>query len=269
MRTFFNYYKALQKNPGDDMARKNLSEINDMLRQLNERHGYPEDWLIAIPDRPAFNGAESSKAAASRNGDQPGQASTRGGVKTKVGVPIPDKSDGRTSLGKVVNVRKAGFGSRVIVNRGTEQNPYFEIYPGAEFGKGVAKQWLEDGTYECEDLPKDTEAREMQIYGRVKVKRTSRKLENKTTRTQSEIQYYLIKVGQEDYISTRSALSGMKGLNPTKLKRIDVQLDHQNEQLLMELDNCREQNEHPDTGEQLTKADIEDAVAVAGHDTPD
>ena len=252
------YYKALEKNPDDDIARQKLSNINDMLGQLNQRHGYPETWFIAIPDRSGPNGAESSKVTASKNGDQAEQASSRGGVKTKVGVPIPDESNGRTSLEKVVNVKKAGFGSRVIVNRGTEQNPYFEIYPEAEFGKGVAKQWLENGTYECEDLLKDTEARRMQIYGRVKVKRTSRKPENKAARTQSEIQYYLIKVGDEDYISTRSTLSGMKELSPTKLKRIDVQLNHQNEQLLTELDNCREQNEHPDTEEQLTKADIEE-----------
>ena len=143
------------------------------------------------------------------------------------------------------------------MNRGTEGNPYFNIYPGAEFGKGVAKEWLEDETYECKDLPKDTTAKQMTIYGRVKVKKTSCKRENNSKRTQSEIQYYLIKVRGEDYISTRSALSGMKGLSPAKLRRIDAQLDRQNEQLLAELDQYREKNEHPDTGEQLASADIE------------
>ncbi len=126
------YYKAVQKDREDDMAREKLTNINNMLRQLNERHNYPDTWLITIPDRAGFSGAESSGTAASRNADKAGQASTKGGVKTKVGVPIPDESDGRTSLGKVQYVRKAGNGSRVIVNRGTEQNPYFDIYPGAE-----------------------------------------------------------------------------------------------------------------------------------------
>ena len=256
------YYESLQKDPADDIAREKLTNINNILDQLNERHGYPRTWLITLSPRSGTNGAgsgaaESSGTAEPKAADQAGQASTKGGVKTKVSVGIPDESDGLTSLGKVVIVRKAGFGSRVIVNRGTDVNPYFEIHPGADFGKGVAKEWLEDGMYESEDLPKDAKANQMQIYGRVKVKKTGSKRVNKTTRTQSEIQYYLIKVLNTGYVSTRSALSGMKGLSPAKLKRIDAQLDRQNEQLLAELDQCREKNEHPDTGEQLTDDDIE------------
>ena len=111
------------------------------------------------------------------------------------------------------------------MNRGIEENPYFKIHPRVDFGKGVAKEWLENGMYEYDDLPKDTAAKEITIYGRVKVKKTSRQRENKTARIQREIQYYLIKAGSDDYISTRSALSGMKELSPTKLKRIDAQLD--------------------------------------------
>ncbi len=261
------YIKALDEDPADSIASQKLTNINDTLRQLNERHGYPETWLIATRD-PDPNGAESSEAAessgaaASQNADKAGQASTKagvktkGGVKTKVGVPIPDESDGRTSLGKVEVVRKAGFGSRVIVNRGTDVNPYFDIYPGADFGKGVAKEWLEEGIYESKDLPRNTAAKDMRIYGRVKVKKTNQQRINKTARTQSENQYYLIEALGGYYQSTRSALSGMKGLSPAKLRRIDAQLDVQNEQLLAELDQCRENNEHPDTGEQLTNADI-------------
>lgn len=268
------YCESLDMDPADDIARDKIININKILDHLNERHGYPRTWLITLPPLPGTNGAgsaaaessraaessgaeESSEAAKPKAADQAGQASTKGGVKTKVGVSIPDESDGLTSLGKVVFVRKAGFGSRVIVNRGTDVNPYFETHPGADFGKGVAKEWLEDGMYECEDLPKDTKANQMQIYGRVTVKRTDRKRANKTARTRSEIQYYMIKVLEQDYVSTRSALSGMKGLSPAKLKRIDAQLDRQNEQLLVELDQCRENNEHPDTGEQLTEDDIE------------
>jgi len=255
------YVKALDKDPADSIARQKLTNINDILRQLNERHGYPKTWLIAMRD-PDPNGAESSEAAessgaaASQNADKAGQASTKAGVKTKVGVPIPDESDGRTSLGKVEVVRKAGFGSRVIVNRGTDVNPYFDIYPGADFGKGVAKEWLEEGIYESKDLPRNTAAKDMRIYGRVKVKKTNQQRINQTARTQSEIQYYLIEALGGHYQSTRSALSGMKGLSPAILRRIDAQLDVQNEQLLAELDQCQENNEHPDTGEQLTNADI-------------
>lgn len=62
------------------------------------------------------------------------------GVKIKIAVPILDKSDGRISFKKVVYIRKAKHSSRVIINRGTEENPYFNIYPGAFFKKGVAKK---------------------------------------------------------------------------------------------------------------------------------
>jgi hypothetical protein len=137
-------------------------------------------------------------------------------------------------------------------------NPYFEIYPGAEFGKEVAKEWLAEGMYGSEDLPRDTAAKNMRIYGRVKVKKTNQRGVNKTARTQSEIQYYLIKVLEKQYVSTRSALSGMKELSPAKLKHIDAQLNRQNEELLAELDQCRADNVHPDTGEQLTSHDIEE-----------
>ncbi len=261
------YCESLQKDSADDIARQKLTNINNILSQLNERHGYPRTWLITLSPRPDTNeagfeatepsgAAESSRTAEPKAVDQAGQTSTKGGVKIKVSVEIPDEFDDLTSLEKVVIVRKAGFGSRVIVNRGTDVNPYYEIHPEADFEKGVAKEWLKDEMYESEDLPKDAKANQMQIHERVKVKKTDRKPANKTTRTRSEIQYYLIKVLGTDYVSIRSTLSEMKELSPAKLKRIDAQLNRQNEQLLAELDQCREKNEHPDTEEQLTDDDI-------------
>ena len=86
----------------------------------------------------------------------------------------------------------------------------------------------------------------MKIYGHIKVRGGHR-----------APQFYLIKVGDGDYIASRSTLSKLKGLSPSKLQRIDALLDSQNAQLRYELDLCREKNEHPDTGEQLTDADIE------------
>ena len=48
----------------------------------------------------------------------------------------------------------------------------------------------------------------------------------------------MIRVLEEEYISTRTAIFGTKGLTPAKIKRICAQLDDQNEQLLAELDEC-------------------------------
>lgn len=93
------YLKALEKNPADEIARRKLININNVLRQLNERHEYPETWIITIegsdPNKAeSSKAAESSGAAASQNANKAGQASTKDGVKTKVDVPIPDESDG-------------------------------------------------------------------------------------------------------------------------------------------------------------------------------
>lgn len=70
-------------------------------------------------------------------------------------------------------------------------------------------------------------------------------------------QFYLIKIEDGDYIVSRSTFFKMKGFSPNKLKRIDELLDKQNAQLRYELDLCQKKNEHSDTGEQLTDADIE------------
>lgn len=53
-------------------------------------------------------------------------------------------------------------------------------------------------------------------------------------------------------------MSRIKGLNAAKLQPIDAELDRQSKQVIADLDEYREKNEHPDTGEQLTKADIEE-----------
>lgn len=121
-------HESLQKNPNDDETRKKLIEINKILSEINKQSGYPETWVINIPPRTT---------------DVADKALAKGGVKAKVSICIPDESNGGTSLGMIVAVRKAGYDSRVIVNRGTQKNPFFEIYPGADFGKGVSKEWLE------------------------------------------------------------------------------------------------------------------------------
>jgi len=111
--------------------------------------------------------------------------------------------------------------------------------------------------YESEDLSKNAKINQMQIHERVKVKKTDSKRINKIARIQSEIQYYLIKVLNTDYISIRLTLSEMKELSSVKLKCIDAQLNRQNEQLLAKLDQYREKNEHSNIEKQLTNDDIE------------
>jgi len=116
---------------------------------------------------------------------------------------------------------------------------------------------LKDETYESKDLSKNTKINQMQIHERVKVKKTDSKRINKIAHIQSEIQYYLIKVLNTNYISIRLMLFEMKELSSVKLKCIDAQLNHQNEQLLMKLNQCCEKNEHLNIEKQLMNDDIE------------
>jgi len=111
--------------------------------------------------------------------------------------------------------------------------------------------------YKCEDLSKNTKTNQMQIYERVIVKKIDRKRANKIARIRSEIQYYMIKVLEQDYVSTRSTLFEMKNLNLVELKRINAQLNRQNKQLLVKLNQCRKNNEHSNIKKQLTKDNIE------------
>ena len=138
-------YKALQKDPADDKIRNTVNKINKILNQLNKRHSYPKDWIIYIllkpgVDRTGSAATSSSEAAASKGADKASKSSIKGSIKTKVAVPIPNESDSRISLGKVVYIRKVRHNLRVIVNRNTEENPYFDIYPRVAFGKGIAKK---------------------------------------------------------------------------------------------------------------------------------
>lgn len=135
-------------------------------------------------------------------------------------------------------------------------NSYYEIHFEAIFKKEIVKQWLNEKTYEIANTSKETAVDELKICERVLVAHTTNTLHN-------NICYYLIKIRGEDYLSIRSALSRMNELSPAKLKRIDAVLNRQIEMLLKELNQCRENNEHPDTGEKLTDDDIKEMPWLA------
>ncbi|MCJ1278324.1 hypothetical protein MMC21_006139 [Puttea exsequens] len=275
------HYEALQKNPLDAKARDMLEKINRNLDEINRRYMYPTDWTmgvpaipngegpssqpagqegVAIPDGPdgqtpqppGQEGVQTRVAVAIPDGPdgQTSQTPDQGGVRTRVAVAIPDESDGRTSLGKVVNVRRAGYGYRVMVNRGTDTNLYCEIYPGSAFGKSMAKEWYESGDYASEDLPKDFPSKELEIRNRAKVKMPAS--------SRRQIILYSVTLRGRVYTIPRSVLVGLKGLSETKLRAIDEQVDQQGDELRRELDLMKEDNKHPDTGKALTSADIED-----------
>jgi len=264
------FIEALKKNSTDNIAREKLIKINQHMNLVNEQRSYLRKWLIIISPHSDTNAAEFGSET-SEESFRPaedikvikkgGQAFIKDDVKTKVSVSIPDESDGRTSFGKVVIVRSAGFDSRVIVNRETDMNPYYDIHPGTTFGKGVARQWLNEETYEIANSSNDIAAGELKICGRVKVAHTATTLLKRVERQdqgRNNICYYFIEVRGESYLSIRTALSGMKRVSLVKLKRIDAALNRQTEMLLEKLNQCRENNEHPDIEEKLTNDDIKD-----------
>ncbi len=61
-------------------------------------------------------------------------------VKIKIDVLISNESDDRTSLEMIVNVRKAEYDLRVIVNRDTMKHSFYEIYFEATFEKEIVKE---------------------------------------------------------------------------------------------------------------------------------
>jgi hypothetical protein len=68
------------------------------------------------------------------------KASIRDDVKTKVNILISNESNDRTSFEMIVNVKKAEYDLRVIVNRDTNKNLFFEIYFETKFEKEVVRE---------------------------------------------------------------------------------------------------------------------------------
>ncbi len=61
-------------------------------------------------------------------------------VKIKIDVLILNESDDRTSLEMIVNVKKAEYNLRVIVNCDTMKHSFYEIYLETNFEKEIVKE---------------------------------------------------------------------------------------------------------------------------------
>ena len=68
------------------------------------------------------------------------EASAKGDVKVKVDICISNESNDLTSLEMIVIVKKTEYDSRVIINRETSKNFFFEIYLEADFEKKIVKK---------------------------------------------------------------------------------------------------------------------------------
>jgi hypothetical protein len=85
----------------------------------------------------------------------------------------------------IMNVKKTEYDSRVIMNRDTKKNSFFEIYFETDFEKEIVKKWLKHEIYKFESLSKSTTIKSMTIYERVKIKNTNAISFNKFKRIQN------------------------------------------------------------------------------------
>jgi molybdenum cofactor biosynthesis enzyme MoaA len=94
--------------------------------------------LINISSK--FDDDESFEVAAFEVINEADKALTSDDVKTKIDILISNESNDRTFLEMIVNVRKAEYDLRVIVNRDTKKNFFFEIYLETKFEKEIVRK---------------------------------------------------------------------------------------------------------------------------------
>lgn len=176
-----------------------------------------------------------------------------GGVKTQLGVEMTDQSSGLTDWGKVVFVTRAGHGSRVVVNRGIDAHPFYDIHPNATFGRGVAAEWLRKNSYSSLDISRATNFQGLKQLTRLVVARTISR--NSMRRQNREIQFYMIKAAGKLFMVSRSTLLNLKGNSSQLQDKRDRILDKQRARLEEELKTFKELNLHPNTFERLTSGE--------------
>lgn len=71
------YFKALNLNSNDEIAKKKINNINAILDGLIKRYIYSQNWRIIVSSRPDENGGKLFKTAASKNFDEFGQISNK------------------------------------------------------------------------------------------------------------------------------------------------------------------------------------------------
>ncbi|KAI4220599.1 MAG: hypothetical protein L6R36_007509 [Xanthoria steineri] len=184
------------------------------------------------------------------------------------GLPTPEvglqvfsleiNDDGRTFLGQVVHVIKIGErGSRVVVNEGTERCPSFAVHPGAAFGVGVARGWIENNCFGS-DLDQKSVTRTMikSLTNFVDVARVVQA----PKRDQRQIRLYRIQsIDRAIYWITKHYLVSLIGQQNFKrqFEPLEDKIQKLQDQRRAKLDRFRQGQLHPDTAARLSREDLE------------
>ncbi|KAI4221095.1 MAG: hypothetical protein L6R40_008658, partial [Gallowayella cf. fulva] len=191
-----------------------------------------------------------------------------GGLESQTGPPVPETGlqvfsleihdDGRTFLGQVVHVLKVGEkGARVIVNEGTLKCPSFSIHPGAAFGSGVARAWIETGQFRPQsDLSTMTRTGIGGMTNFVDVARTV----EAPKRDRRQIRIYRMQATNKE-IGWMTKHHFVKIVGQSTFKRhfglIEEKIKALQDSRRVLLDEFKQRHLHPDTAENLTREDLE------------
>ena len=115
-RTAKPFYDSLVKDPTDAAARRVFNKINESLKDFNQEHGYPETWVMHVPQETETSADQKTKKV------QPGL--------TRKGEPI-------------LACRKVLGGHRFYVETEANGLPFCEVRTSEEVGLLAAKAYLE------------------------------------------------------------------------------------------------------------------------------
>ena len=153
----------------------------------------------------------------------------------------PDEPRDLTLRGKVTLVIPISAGFRVILNRGfgdDRKKAYYEHYPGAIFGKGVAKASSKQAKYKNHELPEGINLTKCIVIG-------------KCSRELSSVFYYIVKYKGVIYALSSSQVKGRGKV------AVPLGLEVERREMNILLRKCQQDKIHPETKQPLSQYDLE------------
>jgi len=249
--------KSVTKRAGRQNDPRAVKDCVAPLRQILEDLGASEkviqEWMPESVDTSnGENASEKQSQSGPVAGDEPDITSDLS--KFTISVKIDNEIAGTTRLGQVEYAFHWGYGSRVVVNRGTDKVPYHELYVGSHFGSKAREEWKER-TFKAtpgSSLKKWSEENVASIDDMVKRGKHTYFLVSKGESQMVGNKRQCVATG-EKVLSTKSQLLGLMGKG--RVQDIADEIEQRRGKLAKLLDEHKSQNLHPETSEPLTEDD--------------
>ena len=185
----------------------------------------------------------------------------------------PTVRDGITFLGKIEVAKNVGHGWRVVVNAGTELNPFFRLFAGAEFGKArdLAEEFKRSDKLEGPAVPVYSKDPQVAVRKKSQIKDIPQMVQatgdsKYRDRERLPPTYFLVlyweDVEQNPHAGDKplrewltyselATVCGPKVVRRDTMPRCKQQMKY----LTKEFDKMKRHREHPDTGDHLTRKD--------------